>query len=444
MEEEFRENTGAPQDTREQADIAGVPQDTREQADITGMPQDIREQAENTGAPQDTHVRPDDSGDGAPSCGIRFLTDFWEEKYLREYIRDGGSKIKFVTGRPGSGKTYFLQLMTDLARREHYKTVQFSARDVWMHDFREIYIEIFHQCDILDCLEAVSRYLIGEMGFDVQEIPQGMKFIDYLSQNGMSDALTKREIRAQLKQIFLDNPMLDNNFALACSMLTGSILGYPILEEQNRDLLLAWLEGDRTVKLAQLRAMGFYPGRITRYNARHMLRSLAEVIRMGGYSGLFITIDDLEILISRSSLEPIHYTKMKREDTYESIRQLIDDIDSMKNIMFVYAFDRKLADDENAGLKSYQALWMRIQNEIVGERFNRFADMSDLDRLGAQEYTPDVIMAISESLVKQQKSVPEKPLDQEAAEEILRQARTGATGIPGLIRTAMQEVRSHV
>ena len=378
------------------------------------------------------------------TCGIRFLTDFWKEKYLQEYIRDGGSKIKFVTGRQGSGKTNFLQLMTKIAREEHYKTVQFSARDIWMHDFREIYIEIFHQCDILDCLEAVSRYLIREMGFNDQEIPEGMKFIDYLSQNGMGDALTKREIRSQLKQIFLDNPMLDNNFALACSMLTGSILGYPVLEEQNRELLLAWLEGDRTIKLSQLRAMDFYPSRITKYNARHMLRSLAEIIRMGGYSGLFITIDDLEILISRSSLEPIHYTKMKREDTYESIRQLIDDIDSMKNIMFVYAFDRKLMDDENAGLKSYQALWMRIQNEIVGERFNRFADMVDLDRLAAQEYTPDVIVSMSESLVRLQKSVPVRSLDLEEAEEILRQARTGAIGIPQLIQIAMQEVKVDV
>ncbi len=376
--------------------------------------------------------------------GIHFLTDFWEEKYLREYIRDGGSKIKFVTGRQGSGKTYFLQLMTKLARQENYKTVRFSARDVWMHDFREIYIEIFHQCDILDCLEAVSHHLIREMGFDVQEIPDGMRFIDYLSQNGMGDALTKREIRAQLKQIFLDNPMLDNNFALACSMLTGSILGYPVLEEQNRELLLAWLEGDRTIKLSQLRAMDFYPSRITRYNARHMLRSLAEVIRMGGYSGVFIAIDDLEILISRSSLEPIHYTKMKREDTYESIRQLIDDIDSMKNIMFVYAFDRKLMDDENAGLKSYQALWMRIQNEIVGERFNRFADMVDLDRLAAQEYTPEVIVSMSESMAQMQKSIPAAPLNKEAAEEIVRQARTGAVGIPQLIQNAMQEVDEDV
>jgi len=30
-------------------------------------------------------------------CGVEFLTDFWQEKYLQEYIRDGGSKIKFIT-----------------------------------------------------------------------------------------------------------------------------------------------------------------------------------------------------------------------------------------------------------------------------------------------------------------------------------------------------------
>jgi len=171
-----------------------------------------------------------------------FLADFWKEKYFQEYIRDGGSKIKFVTGRKGSGKTYFLNELAGVAVQERYKTVSFSARDIWMHDFREIYIEIFKQCNIMECLEAASHLLIAEMGYDYREIPEGMKFIDYLSQNGMGDALTKREIRTLLKQLFLDNPMLDNNFALACSMLTGSVLGYPIMEEQNKELLLAWLE----------------------------------------------------------------------------------------------------------------------------------------------------------------------------------------------------------
>lgn len=377
-------------------------------------------------------------------CGVEFLTDFWQEKYLQEYIRDGGSKIKFITGRPGSGKTHFLKLMTAVADKENYKTAQFSAKDIWLHDFKDIYVEIFRQCDVMACLAAVSRKVVQQMGFEYEKIPEGMRFIDYLSQIDSVDAITKREIRTLLRKTFLDNPLMDNNFALACSMLTGSILGYPILEEQNKELLMAWLEGDRSIKLSQLRALDFYPSRITKYNARHMLRSLAELVRMGGHSGLFVTIDDMEILTSRSSLEAIHYTKVKREDTYESVRQLIDDIDSMKNIMFVYAFDRELLDNENAGIKSYQALWMRIQNEIVGERFNRFADMIDMDRLAMQEYTPEVIVAMSESIAGVQNSALARPLNLESAEQLIERAHTGAVGIPQLIQMTMQEVDADV
>lgn len=137
--------------------------------------------------------------------------------------------------------------MTAVADKENYKTAQFSAKDIWLHDFKDIYVEIFRQCDVMACLAAVSRKVVQQMGFEYEKIPEGMRFIDYLSQIDSVDAITKREIRTLLRKTFLDNPLMDNNFALACSMLTGSILGYPILEEQNKELLMAWLEGDRSI-----------------------------------------------------------------------------------------------------------------------------------------------------------------------------------------------------
>ncbi len=370
------------------------------------------------------------------AIGIDFLSDFLTEKYIQEYIKYGGSKIKFVTGCTGSGKTYLLRLMCGKAGGYGYRHVYFSARNIWLHDFKEIYLEILRQCKLMECLKGCAEKLIENMGYDPAEIPAGQAFIDYLAQKNMSDAINRREIRTQLKEMFLDNPLLDNNFALACSMLTGSILGYPILEEQNKELLLGWLSGDRTVKLIQLRSLGMSPARITKYNARHMLRSLAEVIRMGGFSGLFIAIDDMEMLVSKSSLEEIHYTKMKREDTYESLRELIDDIDSLHNIMFMCAFDRILLDDENAGIKSYQALWMRIQNEVSGKRFNRFSDMLDLDLLAFQEYTPETIIALSKAFADTMQSQSILPVDEEKAREILSRAHLGGTGVPELVRKA--------
>lgn len=380
------------------------------------------------------------------STGIHFVTDFWQKHYLEEYIREGGSKIKFVAGGPGSGKTHLLNYMTMLARENGYVTASFSARNVWMHDFKEIYVEILNQCGIQNYLERCSLRIIRNMGFQPEEIPPGMTFVDYLSQNDLGDAITRREIRLQLKSMFLDNPLIDNNFALACSLLTGGILGHPLLEEQNRQLLLSWMEGDRSVKLSSIRSLGLSPVRITKFNARHMLRSLTEVIHMAGHPGLFITVDNLEILLSRSSLEPIHYTKLKREDTYESLRQLIDDIDSMRNIMFVFAFERELLDHDSAGLKSYQALWMRIQNEVVGQRFNRFTDIVDLDRLAAQEYTPQILMEMSQKLADTYGALGSAaaPISLETCEALIDQARNGSVSLPRLVNMVTLGGDKHV
>ena len=372
------------------------------------------------------------------SEGIRFLSDFWTEHYLKEYIREGGSKIKFVTGRPGSGKSYFLRLMKEEAKRLNYLTVSFSATEVWLHDFKEIYLEILNQCDIMQCLKRCADQIVISMGYDPEEIEEGRSFLDMLSAQGMGDALTKREIRQQLRSMFLQNPLMDNNFAIACSLLTGSILGHPLLEQQNQELLLGWLSGDKTVKLSLLRTLGLSPARITKYNARHMLRSLSEVIRIGGYSGLLVLIDDLEILQSRSGLDGIHYTRLRREDTYESIRQLIDEIDSLRGIMFIFAFDRILIDNADLGIPSYQALWMRIQNEITGERFNRFTDIADMDALAYQVYTPEYLVSISERIAqKAEKSAyGECVLTVDEAEKLIEDSRYTGTGIPGLVREA--------
>jgi hypothetical protein len=119
---------------------------------------------------------------------------------------------------------------------------------------------------------------------------------------------------------------------------------------------------------------------------------------MAGFSGLVVGIDNMEILAGASSLEDIRYTKMRREDAYESIRELIDEIDTLSHTMFVFAFNRDLIEDETAGLKSYQALWMRIQNEIESRRFNRFSDIIDLDKMARQQYTPQVLSEMSRRL----------------------------------------------
>lgn len=373
------------------------------------------------------------------TTGLSPLTDFVTAHYLRDYIPRGGSKMKFVTGRSGSGKTHFLQAMLQDARANGFLTVSFSARDVWLHDFKEIYLEILRQCDIESIMKGCARQIITEMGYDPSQIEEGKNFMDHLSERGEADPISRGEIRGLLRKYFTKNPMLDNNFASCCSLLTGGILGHPVLEASSKEMILAFLHGDKTIKLAQLRALGLSPSRITKFNARHLLRSLAQVVHLGGWSGVMIFIDDLEMLMNRAAGSAMRYTKLRRNDAYESIRQLIDDIDNMQYIMFLFGADRSLMDDENVGMKTYQALWLRVQNEIVSTRFNKFSDILDMDRYAQEFYTEEVLAEMSGKMARAlaDRGVQAKALEAEEIPELTERARFGGIGLPYLVRHAV-------
>ena len=376
------------------------------------------------------------------SVGSDFIIDFWKEKYLANYLALGGSKIKFLTGRTGSGKTHFLEILSIEAEDMGYISVSLSALELWIHDFKDIYTAILREVKLPERLLRCSYEVIRQLGYSPNVIPEDMSFADYLSSQGDLDPLTKREIRQQLDKLFLANPLIDNNFALACALLTGGILGHPILEEASRKLLMQWLEGSREAKLSSLRRLGLSPSKITKYNARHMLRSLVEVCCLAGYKGLVISIDNMEVLVGADNFETMRYTRLKREDAYESIRELIDEIDTLKHTMFVFSFDRKLIDDDTKGLKSYQALWMRIQNEIEGTRFNRFADIVDLDRLIDEVYTPESIREMSTRLAQVINRFDEgaTPISLSIAEELHAKSRFGKVSLPRrVILTTLQQ-----
>jgi len=372
------------------------------------------------------------------NSGVEFITDFWEKHYLQEYIKAGGSKIKFVTGNKGSGKSYLLNRFSELAQKDGYLTVSFSAKDIWLNDFKFIFLEILRQCDLDTLMEKSAQMIIKELGYDASQIKEKEKFIDYLANLKKNDALERGEIRNQLRTFFKENPRMDNNFSIACSLLCGGVLGQPSLDDNNKELILSWLTNEKGFRLTSLRPLGMSPARISKFNARLMLRSLSELVILSGYSGLIVTIDDLDVIVDRSSLAPLHYTKMKREDTYESIRELIDDIDNFKNIMFLFGCSRTLIDNEKMGMKSYQALWMRIQNEVWNDRINKFSDIIDMNEVARQVYTPELLMKMSKHFSSQiiNQEIEPKVIDRDTASKLIEQSKQGGISIPVLVKNA--------
>ena len=160
----------------------------------------------------------------------RTIVDFWREHYLDTYIAPGGSKIKFITGNRGSGKSRCLRLFLSEAAERGFKTAYLSAKNVWLHDFKEVYVAVLRAVDLRDCLQSCARSVVAQMGYRFEDIPQGMNFADYLVNEGKFDPIARLELRAQISGMFFKNPRIDKNFAVCAALLTGGILGHPALE----------------------------------------------------------------------------------------------------------------------------------------------------------------------------------------------------------------------
>jgi hypothetical protein len=114
--------------------------------------------------------------------------------------------------------------------------------------------------------------------------------------------------------------------------------------------------------------------------------------------------------------------------------------------MFFFAFERQLIDSELYGIKSYQALWLRIQNEIVSSKFNNFTDIIDLDRFGSEIYTSDSLLSMSRGIAATVNAFYSgaSMISSEKADELLSNAQFAMTSLPRQVALATVNPDHHV
>jgi P-loop Domain of unknown function (DUF2791) len=110
------------------------------------------------------------------------------------------------------------------------------------------------------------------------------------------------------------------------------------------------------------------------------LNSLIRLLKIAGMTGLVVAIDNLEVMTERSEQTGrFIYSPNAIKDICELFRQLIDDAELLNNFLLILAGRREIIEDERRGFVSYDALWMRLQTGLVQKKFNRLADMVDID-----------------------------------------------------------------
>lgn len=311
------------------------------------------------------------------------LVAFLEQYYLNGYIRGGGSKLKLFTSRDGGKVTEVLKSVCARAREKGYSVTYADVAAIpRLHAIHHIYQALVREVELDTLVKEYCLQLIKRLGYEEYNMEDSEDLVTWAaSRFGRVPEILRREIRGQLEQDLFRNLSFNRSFSTAILHLSSWLLGARenSLSREDADILYSWLKGE-DVALKDLRRFHIFT-KVDRYNARSMLRSLAEFTCLANRPGLVLALDKLEVLAAKQPGGRPMYNKSARNEFYESLRQLIDGLETLSHVLIIIGFQRELVDDEIRGLRSYEALWLRIQHEIESSKPNLFRDFIDLDVL---------------------------------------------------------------
>ena len=301
------------------------------------------------------------------NVGNESLLNTIDRHYLGSYLNDGGAVFKLVVGDYGSGKSHFLYCLRDRCweRNLAVSKVDLSPKESPYDDQRRVYAAvassiIWHELGDLGederglstFLEGTLRRLVNGSGLDLQD-------------PGAADL---PEVVALLRTLET-TPVDSLSFHRA-------VQGYftALLRGQDRRLeaLQRWLHGEEVgpEDMRDLRQIGVTE-KINKNNAFKMLRSLCQVVRALGYTGLALLFDEGDRMLSVGG-------KSEKVAT-DNLREVIDRCrEDLPGAMFIYAVPPVFVYDV---VPKYPALQQRIQAPNYFSRANPFSPQINLEKL---------------------------------------------------------------
>ena len=299
---------------------------------------------------------------------------------LDELAVDSSSDTKFVRGSYGAGKSHFLSVVQDVARKRHWITshVECKVDGVQIDRFETLYPKIALKMRSIDwnlseeidpahrLLDKWVAQVFQTLGFRGSARPYDaeVKIFDQLvSMIGRSNLPTEtiRALTAYTRASWV-------NDAESTSKIAGWLRGtnesirvpdYYLQRPQLNSVR-------RFTSYTQLRPIG-------KGTSREALRGLLWLIRSVGYSGLLLCIDEIEELSKLG-------TQKRRDQALQALRDFVDSAGGelgFKHLCMYLAATPDMFESPDY-FPRYDALSTRIQP--VSDQINWRAPIVDLDR----------------------------------------------------------------
>jgi len=279
-----------------------------------------------------------------------------------ERIADGGSSFRLVIGEYGAGKTFFLFVVRSVALEKKLVTVHADLNpDRRLHatggQARALYAEMMRN------LSTRTKPEGGALASVVERfITQAVN--DARGQDRAPE-LVIRERLAQLTELV-------GGFEFA-DVVAAWWRGHDSGDENLKNAAVRWLRGEFSTRTDARAALGVRTI-IDDSNLYDQLKLMARFVRLAGYAGLFVCLDEVVNLYKLANTQA-------RTSNYEQILRILND--SLQGVAvglgFVLGGTPEFLMDTRRGLYSYAALQSRLAE-------NTFAT-----RAGLVDYTGPVI-----------------------------------------------------
>jgi hypothetical protein len=272
-----------------------------------------------------------------------------------ERIEQGGSAFRIVVGRFGSGKSFFMNLVRNLALQKRLVVVQ---ADMSMErrlqasggEARALYSELVRNLAIKNkpdggALRNLCEGWISTLQYEV-------------TQAGGTQEDVKKRIFEDLKS--LQDHVGGFEFT---EVLAKYYEGYISGNDALQGAALRWLRAEYTTKTEARQDLGVRRI-IDDENFYDSLKLLAAFSIKAGHAGVLVNLDEMVVLSHRMP------SARSRQSNYESLLTILNDClqGSVRGLGFMMAGTDECLEDKRRGLYSYEALRSRLaENRLAGD-----------------------------------------------------------------------------